>query len=859
MIITHVDKDPTIQYSYLNLYPDQFNSEKDKQDPSWAKNTMDYFANVAFAQYMKNRRTFVKNYDLLKGIIDYSHFYREQPEVKSFVDTLIDDTELPRHIKHYPILNPPVNTLIGELTKRPNVRKVRAFDDDSKSEELSFKTDLVQQLIIQEGKKILLTEMAQKGQDTSNISDDDLNKLVLDKVQEYMTSFTTLGERWGNHVMTALHTQFNLKEKSEDAFRDMLIASREYYHIFEDNSSTGFNVEVVNPKNYWQLGTPDSKYTSQISGDQNVPYALGTVTVMEISEIIEKFPDLTTEEIDHLRTNLQDYGLINTRESNLFLPGTGQNTIKYDTYNRLILQERMIVESEMKENNDELKDWLGLSNATSAFGYKYSVVRSYWASKKKIGLLTFTDIEGNEQTTLVDEQYKEGTPGEISIKWGWINQMYQGIRIGPDIYQVKPLKILSYNPIIGVTHEIKNTSARSLVDLMLPFQVLYNICMNQLFELIEKEIGILQLISVRHVSVPKDGDAQDSLQIWEEEAREKGLIFVDDSPENLKGGQSIKEYDKLDLTRTQEIQSRYTLAAQLKTECWELVGMNRQRLGGALATETATANQNALVQSFAQTEPYFAAHEYVLNQLNQAILDAAQYVESNKKTSSISYITNQGENAFIEVAGSDLKLKDLKIFVTSSAEDQQLLNEFRQLSQAILQNGGSVYDVSVLYTTNSLRQMQQVFKSLADKQEQMKEQQQQMEQSELQQKQQESQATLQQTEQHFQQDLQMRKYEADLKANTEITKAEISTYFQAPDTDTNGDGVPDIGQIAGNSLKQMEILQKRDLENKKISLQMDSMINDNKQKAADRETEKAKMANDLKIEKLRQKNKPKTK
>lgn len=48
-------------------------------------------------------------------------------------------------------------------------------------------------------------------------------------------------------------------------------------------------------------------------------YAAGTVQVMELSEIIEAIPDLTKDEIDHLRSSLQDYGLINVRESILVI------------------------------------------------------------------------------------------------------------------------------------------------------------------------------------------------------------------------------------------------------------------------------------------------------------------------------------------------------------------------------------------------------------------------------------------------------------------------------------------------------------------------------------------------------------
>jgi len=860
MIINYVKNEPNIRYAYLNIYPDQFKTDKEKEDPSWIKNTMDYFANVAYAQYKKHRQTFVKNYDLLKGIIDYSDFYQTvEPEVRSFIDSLMKDTELPQYVKHYPIINPPLNTMIGELSKRPDIHKVRAFDDDSKNEEFEFKTNLMQQLIIQEGMKMLLNDLASKGEDIEQIPQEDLQKLTYEKVKEYMTTFSTQGEKWGNHIITALKMQFVMKEKSEDAFRDLLAASREFFHIFEDNSKLGFNIEVLNPKNYWQLGLPDAKYTSGVSGEQNVPYANGSVHVMEITEIIEKFPELSLEEIDHLRKAQQDYGLINVRESNLYSGKMGPDSIIYDTYNRLVLQERMLIESEMKENNDELRDWLGLTNNVSTFGYKYTVVRSYHCSKKKVGLLTYIDLEGDEQTIMVDENYKEGSPNEISISWGWINQWYKGTKIGPDIYYMSPLKLFNYSPIIGIIHEIKNTTAKSLVDLMKPFQVLYNICMNQLYEILEKEIGKVFLSSIRHIPTPKDGDAQDALDMWEQEARKRGVVFLDDSPENLKGASAFNQFKEVDLTRTSELEARYKLAAQLKLECWELVGMNRQRLGQPLATETATANQNALVQSFAQTEPYFAAHEYVMNQVYQALLDAALYIESNKPLSTIKYITNQGEQAFIEIAGDDLKTRDLKLFSTSRAEDQQLLTEFRQLSQAMLQNGASIYDISVLYTTNSLRQMQQIFKDLKEKQEEFAQNEQMLKQSELQIKSQEMNARLEMEERHHNDEMAMDKYKTDIKAQTDIATAEIKTYFQQPETDANNSGVPDIMEIAANANKVNETLNKASIENKKLSFEMQKMLNDNKEKAKDRELERENMKNDMAIAKTNAKNRAKSK
>jgi len=854
MAIIRYTKDATIRYAYLNIFPDQFKTDKEKQDESWVKNTMDYFANKAYAEYVKNRDTFVKNYDLMKGILRREDFYQE-PEVRSFTDMLTADLELPAYVKMYSIITTPVNELIGEISKRPDSFQVKAFDDDSKSEELEFKTGILQEFVINQAKQKIQQQAALKGEE---VSDEDLSKMTMDEVQGELDSYTSTAERWANHVLTAQKAAFVLKEKSEDAFRDLLISAREFYHIYEDNSKTGFNIEVANPKNTYFLTTPDRKYVSDVTGRAQGAYAAGTVNVMELSEIIESIPDLTKEEIDHLRSSLQDYGLINVRESNLGNPNAipGNDSIQYDTYDPLVLQTRMVIESEMKENNDGLKDFLGLTSNVSSFGYKYVVVRTYWISKKKIGKVIYIDELGNEQSQLVDENYKSGTiPTQQSLEWGWINEWYQGTKIGPDIYHIKPFKLLNYCPIIGLVHEVKNTEAKSLVDMMKPFQVLYNVCMNQLYKLLEKEVGKVQLMSIRHIPIPKDGDAQDALDIWEMEARNRGVVFVDDSPENLKSPSSFNQFTSLDLTRTQEIQARYTLAQQLKNECWELIGMSKQRLGSVSASESATGTNTAITQSYSQTEPLFVAHEYVLGQLYQAIIDASLYVESRKPQSTISYITSEGESAFVQVNGTDLKFRDLQVFLTNRPEDKKMFDEIRGLSQAVIQNGGSLYDIIELYSTNSVRQMKKVFKTLKNRQDELQNQQLQQKQQQLDQQNQQAQAQLQQAQQQHDTQIVHDDYQKELDRINKIQVATITADAKAQiPIDADNSGTPDALEI--NKLNHEQDKAARDYQIKIADIQSKGQ-----QAASKLEIEREKnqiarenMANDVKVAEINAKN-----
>ena len=152
MAIIRYTKDATIRYAYLNIFPDQFKTEKEKMDESWIKNTMDYFANKAYAEYVKSRDTFVKNYDLVKGILRREDFFVE-PEVRSFTDVLTADLELPAYVKHYSIMTTPINELVGEISKRPDAFRVKAFDEDSQSEELEYKTKILQEYVINQTKE----------------------------------------------------------------------------------------------------------------------------------------------------------------------------------------------------------------------------------------------------------------------------------------------------------------------------------------------------------------------------------------------------------------------------------------------------------------------------------------------------------------------------------------------------------------------------------------------------------------------------------------------------------------------------------------------------------------------------------
>lgn len=799
-IINHT-KQGTLLHEYLTTFPDQYVSEKEKASDAFVKQNMDYFANIAYAQYHRKKGKISHNYDLVKGYLKKEDFY-EQPQAKSFIEALeSEELELPVHVRHYPILNPPLNTLVGELTKRPDTTRVKAFDADSRSKELAFRSDLLTRFILDQASQKIATDLSRQGIDIATLPPEQLDQLTQEKVEEDLGSYTSLAERWGNHVLEALKIEFQLKEKSEEAFRDLLICSSQYYHIYETTSnSIGFNVETLNGKKVWELSISDKKYSRDW-------YAGGILDVMELSEIIERFPEVTKAEIDHLRRATDQGSLLSSRPSSYGSGIKGLESIHYDTYNPAILEERLLAEAAASDDMATSHFFSGQGSSIASYGNKYTVVISYWKSKIKVGKVTYWDqATSSLQSTLVDESYKMGThPGEINVEWRYANRWMKGLKIGSDVYHVAPFKLLPYCPIIGVVHEKKNTQAASLVDLMKPYQMIYNVCLNQLWKLLEKEKGKVLLIPLRHIPVARDGDPQDALDVWEMEARERGAIFIDDSPENAKALSSFNQYSALDLSRHQEIQSRYNLAIQMKMECWELVGLTRERLGNVAATSTATGVNTSLSQSYAQTESYFTQHEYVLNELYQAVLDAAQYTQSSKITSTISYITSSGENAFIQVNGTELSLRDLKVYVTSRTKDAIAFEQLQQLAQPALQNGASLYDIAELYTTDSMRKLKDTFRKLKKTQEEYMAQQQQVQQQQIDQAAQQFQESQQAAEIARQEEMINENYQREQDRINKKEIALIATFNRQRENlkDNNANGTPDVLEVSRLNLDEV--------------------------------------------------------
>jgi hypothetical protein len=237
----------------------------------------------------------------------------------------------------------------------------------------------------------------------------------------------------------------------------------------------------------------------------------------------------------------------------------------------------------------------------------------------------------------------------------------------------------------------------------------------------------------------------------------------------------------------------------------------------------------------------------------QAIIDCAQYTQSKKPTSTISYITDAGETASIQIKGTDLENRDLWVFDTSRPQDQEVFNKVQELAQPYIQNGGDLYELFELFTNNSMRSIKKIFKQFKDQRDALKQQEMQQQQAELQQKQEQFQLEKEvEIKQHQADQINenMNK-EKDRQAKIEVAIITSLGMNKETDVDINNDNIPDIYETQTLLQKATEISKKHDIEMQKLQLQKQQMDSENKNKEADRQVERDKMQNDKAIAKMR--------
>jgi hypothetical protein len=275
-------------------------------------------------------------------------------------------------------------------------------------------------------------------------------------------------------------------------------------------------------------------------------------------------------------------------------------------------------------------------------------------------------------------------------------------------------------PVEGAVFNDRNTRSTSMVDLMKPFQIGYNIVNNQIADILVDELGTVIMLDQN--ALPRHSMNED----WGKNNLAKAYVAMknfqmlplDTSITNTENALNFQHFQVMNLEQTQRMLSRIQMANYFKQQCFETIGITPQRLGQQIGqTDTAKGVEQAVVGSYTQTEPYFIQHsDYLMPRVHQMRTDLAQYYHSTKPSVRLQYITTNDEKVNFEINGNDLLLRDLNIFCTTKANHRAVVEQMKQLVIGNNTTGASIYDLGNIMQSDSLAELNHVLKASEKKQ-----------------------------------------------------------------------------------------------------------------------------------------------
>lgn len=835
-----------------------------KKNTQWIRDNMDSLERIGTIQYYYNM-ALIENYQMVKGKFIFSH-YLEQDEYADMVHQLSREFEIPNYLRHYDIISQVINTLSGEYQKRPDNFRVKGYDENTTNNYVREKTRLLLEYVMQDINNEVNLRLTQMGYDPNKSDfsspqekqqyeqqvDQQRQALTPPEVEKYMKyTWQDTAEIWGQYQLELDKQRFALAEKERVEFEDMLVADRCFRHFYL--TSNGYNQETWNPVNTFFHKSPEIDYVEE--GDY-----VGRIIYLTVSDAIDRYGYMMKKsEIKALELAKDALGKVKGKDGQGIAYGA---VVPYRNYgDGKLMTDAFGVNPAAPYIPTFTGDFLSTELSThnpyflNTRGY-LKVIEAYWKSQKKIGKVNYLDPETNQlakmlvdETFVVPEGFKEldsalyeNDDNVNTVVWTWVNEVWRAHKIckhgtelkddvylnaGPVPFQFKGDHNPYYAklPVCGQIFNNRNSQSMSLVDLMKPYQVGFNVAANQLYQTMQREIGRFLIMDVNMLTNIKDWGGENAYEKFLLVAKSLGVTFVDTSPQNMKGanpgGQMPKE---VDMDESARMMSRMKIMDFFEQKALHQVGITPQRLGSVAASETATGTQQAIAQSYAQTESYFTRFSEYKKRTLRMNLNIAQYVQSKNEDVTVSYIKSDMSRAFTKLNGTDLMLTDLHVYVSNSQEDLRQLESLRQLFLTNNNTGASPIDLAMVITSNSPAEIKAQLEVAMARNEQKYQQQQDLQQQQIQAETQQKQAQLD--------------FDADQNDKNRENKKEVAyimTFAKQPNNlvDANNDNSPDILEYDKLSLAADAGQQKLEIEREKTTLAREKMLVDSNAKLAD--------------------------
>ena len=730
----------------INLPPQQlpFN----RKNKAWRKRHLDWADNKTFFNYSPVRKSVIHkkiNYDLLNGKLHMSDM-----EVVINPEG-IKAGFIPDRIQHYPIMNSKLNILRGEESKRVFDYKVIVTNPNAISEiEDNKKNELLQRL------RTLIAD--------TSISEEEFNQ-ELEKLNYYYTyEWQDFREIRANALINHYTKEYDIPLLFNEGFMDAMTVGEEIYQcdiiggeptiervnplkirVFKSGYSNRIeDADIIILEDYWSPGRVIDTYYDVLSKKD--------------MEYIEHIPDHVSQaSIDSMDNIDERFGFVN---NNMVGEEMSSNGFYFDPLNLF---------SDSISNSLLPYDLAG----------NIRVLRMYWKSRRKIKKVKSYDLEtGEEIYNFYPETYIINKDLGEEEKIFYINEAWEGTKIGTDIYVNMRPRVVQYNRlsnpsrchfgIVGSIYNLNESRPFSLVDMMKQYNYLYDVIHDRLNKLMAKNWGkILRLDLAR---VPKGWD----IEKWIYYAKANGLAVEDSFREGNIGASSGKLAGALnnassgviDAEFGNSIQQQINLLEFIKLEMSEVAGITRQREGQISNRETVGGVERATLQSSHITEWLFVIHDGVKKRAIECFLETAKIALKGRKKK-FSYILSDGTNMIVDIDGDEFAEADYGLVVDNSRGTQELSQKLDILAQAALQNKIlSFSTIMKLYGSHSLAEKQR----LVERDEQlMQERSSQAQQQQLETQQQIAQMEAQQQQAELQQ-----KEQANIRDNeTKILVAQI--------------------------------------------------------------------------------------
>ena len=823
-------------YSSLTQ-PIQFLPTSEKTD-DWAAWNLDWLELQGVEFLKTNARRLLKNYKLAKGIIDKSDYIVEEDnDYTELMDVLTKENDSALELKFYPIVPNVINVLSGEFSKRYNKVQFRAVDDKSYNEMLEQKKAEIEETLLGEAEREMMQRMIEMGMDPESkeakeqLSPDNLK--TLPEIEDYFSkSYRSSIEEWATHQLNVDEERFKMHELEERGFRDMLIADREFWHfrMLEDD----YDVELWNPVLTFYQKSPDQRYIS----DSNY---VGKVDLMTVSDVVDMYGYLMDEkqlsslqriyparsaqyQVNGYQNDGAYYDATRSHEWNTNAPGLAYR--QYASNYGADPAAGGDILSQILSQSEDLEQW-GDSNLLR-------VSTIYWKTQRKVGHLTKIEFDGEVTQEIIDESFKitEKAVYDTSIfknkskdtllqgehiEWIWINETWGGVKVGPNVPamwqttmddNVNPIYLgINRNkpgrlpfqfkgenslygcklPVEGRVFSDRNTRSTSLVDLMKAYQVGYNMVNNQIADILIDELGTVIMFDQnalpRH-SMGEDWGKNNYAKAYTA-MKDFSMLPLDTSITNTENATNFNHYQTLNMEQTSRLMSRIQLANYFKQQCFDSIGINPQRLGGAVSAQTATGVVNAMQQSYAQTEIYFVQHsDHLMPRVHQMRTDLAQYYNSTNPSVRLSYISTEAQKVNFVINGTDLLLRDFNVFATTKTNHRAILEQLKQMALTNNTTGASIYELGNIVKADSISEVTDILKDSEVRVEKQRAE-------EMQQQRQMQEQQLQAKAQEEQMKLQAEISENDKDRQNDITVAEIKSAGFGSMVDINENKVSD--------------------------------------------------------------------